>query len=198
MSSNIKIQRICQHCGQEFTARTTVTQYCGDICAKRAYKARQKAGKIVASNNQTTAVKEKPLEEIKAREFLTIRDAATLLSCSRQTVYNLIRNGILQAVNLSERKTLINRAAIDKLFEKSQPTISPTTPTPVKPDIKDCYTLQALQNMYRLSQKALYELIKRHQIPKLKQGKFVYVPKAAIDQLLGLEGIQGSNNDTND
>ena len=53
-------------------------------------------------------------------------------------------------------------------------------------------------NMYRLSQKALYELIKRNHIPKLKQGKFVYVPKAAIDQLLGLEGIQGSNNDTND
>ncbi len=29
MSSNIKLQRICQHCGNEFTAKTTVTQYCG-------------------------------------------------------------------------------------------------------------------------------------------------------------------------
>jgi excisionase family DNA binding protein len=142
MSSNIKIQRICQHCGQEFTARTTVTQYCGDICAKRAYKARVKAGKIEASNNQTKAVREKSLEEIKAREFLTIRDAATLLSCSRQTVYNLIRNGILQAVNLSERKTLINRTAIDKLFEKVQPDIALTMPNPEKLDIKDCYSIQ--------------------------------------------------------
>ena len=46
MSSNIAIQRICQHCGKEFTARTTVTQYCSDDCAKRAYKARIKAAKF--------------------------------------------------------------------------------------------------------------------------------------------------------
>ncbi|MFA6334291.1 MAG: CHC2 zinc finger domain-containing protein [Bacteroidales bacterium] len=30
MGSNIRVQRICQYCGKEFTARTTVTKYCGD------------------------------------------------------------------------------------------------------------------------------------------------------------------------
>ena len=38
MSSNIFVQRICEECGNEFTARTTVTRFCGDRCAKRAYK----------------------------------------------------------------------------------------------------------------------------------------------------------------
>ena len=46
MSSNIRIPKICQHCGNEFIAKTTKTQYCGDNCAKRAYKARKKKAKL--------------------------------------------------------------------------------------------------------------------------------------------------------
>ena len=59
MSSNIRIQRICQQCKNEFTAKTTVTKYCSDRCSKRAYKARQKA------------------EETK-REFLTLEELKIL------------------------------------------------------------------------------------------------------------------------
>ena len=69
MSSNIEIQRICQLCGKEFTARTTVTQYCSDTCSKRAYKARVRAAKIGTSNKETQHIKTQPIEEIKAREF---------------------------------------------------------------------------------------------------------------------------------
>ena len=35
MSSNIRIQRICQHSEKEFAAKTTVIKYCGDDYAKR-------------------------------------------------------------------------------------------------------------------------------------------------------------------
>ena len=67
MSSNIQVQRICQHCGKEFTARTTVTQYCGDNCAKRAYKAKQRAAKVESSNRETQAIKTRPIEELKSK-----------------------------------------------------------------------------------------------------------------------------------
>lgn len=182
MSSNIKIQRICQHCGKEFTARTTVTQYCGDNCAKRAYKARQKAVKVEASDQQTQKIKNKPLEDLKAKEFLTIRDTALLINCSRQTVYNLIKNKILPAVRLSDRKTLIQRVALDKLFElqpieQNKPQATFTTDT--------CYSLSQVHQLYGISGKALYELIKRNGIPKHRQGSFVYVPKAEIEKVLG-------------
>lgn len=184
MSSNIQLQRICQHCGNEFTAKTTVTQYCGDICAKRAYKARQKAAKMEASNKQTKAIKNKPTEDLRAKEYLTIRDTATLINCSRQTVYSIISNGTLRAVNLSERKTLIKRSDIDQLFElhhlpqaRKEPVQPPFTPI-------DCYTLSEVQNLYSISEKALYEVIKRNGIPKYKQGIFAYVPKSAIDDIL--------------
>jgi len=116
MSSNIKVQRICQHCGKEFTARTTVTRYCGDNCAKQAYKARIRVAKVEISNIETQRIIIKPIEELKAKEFLTVRDVATLLSCSRRTAYRLIEQGNIKAVNLAQRKTLVKRSDIDKLF----------------------------------------------------------------------------------
>jgi hypothetical protein len=42
MSSNIRIAKVCNYCGSQFMARTTVTRYCGDICAKKAYKQRER------------------------------------------------------------------------------------------------------------------------------------------------------------
>src|SRR5688572_26081110 len=100
MSSNIQVQRICQHCSKEFTARTTVTKYCSDDCAKKAYKVRLKAFKIEASNIETRQIKMLPLEQIKQKEFLTVRDVAILLTCSIRTAYRLIEQGDIKAVNL--------------------------------------------------------------------------------------------------
>ncbi len=117
MSSNIKVQRICQHCGNEFTARTTVTKYCSDQCAKRAYKARIRANKVKVSNKETLSIKTKPIEELKAKEFLTVREVSLLLNCSIRSVYYYIESGKLKAVNLAQRTTRIKRSDIDKLFE---------------------------------------------------------------------------------
>jgi excisionase family DNA binding protein len=118
MSSNIKIQRICQHCGNEFTARTTVTRYCGDNCAKQAYNARQKIAKIEASNIETKAIRAKPLEELRAKEFLNVREVSKLIGCSRQTVYSLINMGKLKAVNILKKKTIVRRSDFELFFDK--------------------------------------------------------------------------------
>lgn len=116
MSSNIQLQRICEHCSNEFIARTTVTRYCGGNCAKAAYKARKRSAKIEVSNKQTLKIKIKPIEEIRAKEFLSVRDVAKLLGSSRQMVYDLINSGKINGTNLRIKKTLIPRSEIDKLF----------------------------------------------------------------------------------
>lgn len=116
MSSNIQVQRICQHCGNEFTARTTVTQFCGDNCAKRAYKVRQRAGKVERSNKETQRIKNQPIEELKAKEFLTVREVARLLNCSVRSAYYYIDSGTIKAVNLGQRITRVKRSEIDRLF----------------------------------------------------------------------------------
>lgn len=117
MSSNIFIQRICEHCSKEFTARTTVTKFCSDACAKRAYKERKKAEKINESNTETLKVKNKPIEELKAKEFLSVKDIALLLGCSTRTAYRLIDKGKINAVNLSERLTRVKRSELNKIME---------------------------------------------------------------------------------
>ncbi|KXK40904.1 MAG: helix-turn-helix domain-containing protein [Saprospiraceae bacterium] len=182
MSSNIKVQRICQHCGNEFTARTTVTQYCSDTCSKRAYKARLRAAKIEGSNKETQRIKNHPIEELKVKEFLTVREVARLLNCSVRSAYYYIENGTIKAVNLGQRITRVKRSDIDKLFEQPQPV----TPQHEQKqfDIADCYTLTEVQSKYRISEKALQNLIKRNSIPKIKKGWFAYVPKTVIDTLL--------------
>jgi excisionase family DNA binding protein len=116
MSSNIKVQRMCQHCSKGFTARTTVTKYCSDNCAKRAYKLRQRNSKIESSNKETLQIISKPIEELKAKEFLTVRDVAKLLNLSIRTTYRLIDQGNIKGVNLAQRKTIVKRSDIDKLF----------------------------------------------------------------------------------
>lgn len=117
MSSNIEVQRICQFCGVEFTARTTFTKFCSPRCNKLAYKARKRNEKVQRSNRETRRIMTKPIEEVKAKEFLSVRDTSVLLGCSTRTVYRLINIGALRAVNLSERMTRVKRSELNKIME---------------------------------------------------------------------------------
>lgn len=65
-------------------ARTTVTQFCSDRCAKHNYKARKGAEKVKVSHEQTKALRQRSLEEIKRKEILTVQDVPKLLTCSNQ------------------------------------------------------------------------------------------------------------------
>lgn len=185
MSSNIKVQRICQHCGKEFTARTTKTQYCGDECAKRAYKVRLRRTKVEASNVETFLIKTKPIEEIKSKAFLSIAETCVLLGISRRTVYRMLSRGELNAGKAGKR-TIIQRLEIDKIFELPHPfkPLPDNKPEPLPYDISDCYNLSEIQTKYGISEKALHMLIKRKNISKIKKGRFAYVPKTIIDEIL--------------
>lgn len=195
MSSNIQVQRICQHCGMEFTARTTVTKYCTKVCSNRAIKARIKAEKVQKSNTETKQLKTKPIEELKAKEFLTVSDVSKLIGCSRQNVYKLIRTGKLKATNILEKKTIVRRCDLDTLFIDTEYTNFIGLEKQVKEmydwkqagafDITDCYTINEVLEKYSISQTGLQYVIKRDNIPKLKKGWYTYVPKIIIDKLFG-------------
>ena len=196
MSSNIKVQRICQHCGNEFVARTTVTRYCSHKCASAAHKQKGRAGKVEHSNKETQRIKSQPIEELKAKEFLSVTQVSKLIGCSRQNVYSLINTGKLKATNILLKKTIVKRSDLDKLFKeptnRTQPEGIPETQKQELNewvqaggfDIPDCYNLTEVQDKYGISETALQNLIKRHEIPKIKKGWFAYVPKTVIDKLL--------------
>ena len=172
MSSKIEVQRICEHCGNEFSARTTVTRFCSHRCARAAHKQRARAGKIEESNKQTQQIKTQPFEELKAKEFLTVREVARLLNCSVRSAYYYTESGTIKAVNLGQRITRVKRSEIDKLFEQPQ-TVTPQPESKQEQkrfDISDFYNLAEVQSKYGISETDIQNLIKRNSIPKIKKG----------------------------
>jgi excisionase family DNA binding protein len=182
MSTNIEVQRICQHCGKEFTAKTTSTRYCSHICNSRAYKANIKGLKIELSNTETRKIKTKSVEELKVKPFLSIMETCILLGISRRTLYRMMGRGEINAGKAGKR-TIIRRSDLDKLFEHPQPENEPELQ---HYDIKECYNLTEIQEKYGISERAIQNLIKRYDIPKIKNGRYAYVPKAEIEKYFEL------------
>lgn len=115
MSSNIRIDKVCQHCGKDFVAKTTVTKFCGDLCAKRNYKKRKREEKVQKVNSLEKQQMNFNHAKVEEKEFLSIEETCTLLGASRMTIYRQIKKGTLKAAKLG-RRTIIKRSEIDKLF----------------------------------------------------------------------------------
>jgi excisionase family DNA binding protein len=134
----------------------------------------------VDSTEPTISIK---IEDFRNREFLTVTQVSKLIGCSRQNVYKLIRYGKLQATNLLEKKTIIKRKDLDEMFDNLK--IQKVDKQLDNFSVADCYTLSEVVGKYDISEKALYEYIKRNNIPTLKEGWFVYVPKSIMDNIFG-------------
>ena len=195
MSSNITVQRICIVCGEDFTARTTTTKFCSKKCSSRFYKSRDKNAKIEKSDNEVKAIKSKPMDDLKAKEFLTVRDIATLLGSSRMAVYKMVNSGRLQGFSLSERKTLIKRIDFDKLFEQPKPIAPKSKAPPAPPPIREYveaewYGLKEILSKYNISESALNTAVKRFKIPQHKIWRTVFYPKDLIDKIFTSQSKQ--------
>ena len=114
MSSNIRIEKTCEVCGNKYIAKRTVTRSCSLTCARLLYKRTKRNEKIEAVIQKEAAIK--PFNPIVAqKEFLTVAEACQLINASRWTIYRLIDNGQLKAAKLG-RNTRIARTAINQLF----------------------------------------------------------------------------------
>ncbi len=184
MSSNIKITRICQHCGQEFIARTTVTKYCGDYCAKRAYKMRLKKQKIVRSNLETNDQRSIQRAEPFLQDYLTVQEVAVNLKCDQRTIYRMIYAGRLKAINLSVRKIRILKKNIDEIFSNPAEHVSlrPQTKknSPFVPNADNCFHIGEILTTFNISERTLTRIIEKRGIIKYKIGRFVYLRRSKI------------------
>lgn len=186
MSSNIKVQRICQYCGNDFTARTTTTMYCSHRCNSSAYKTKLRSNKVELSNKETKLIKTQTIEQLKAKAFLSIADTCILIGISRRTVYRMIERGEL-ITGKAGKRTIIRRSDLERLLFEQPRTVTPQPekqPEQMQFDISECYNLTEVQSKYGISETAVQNLIKRNSIPKMKKGWYAYVSKIEIDKLL--------------
>jgi predicted DNA-binding transcriptional regulator AlpA len=185
MISNFTIQRKCVHCKQTFNAKTTVTRFCGKLCNKRFNAAKQRNEKIEAENQQPIILSAQAMQSVKNIEFLDTQKAALLLGVSRSFIYYLINTGKLVAYNLSIRRTIILKNDIEQLFQ-SRTLMAPLPKKQVSkiPAMDDCYNMGEIHEKFKISDAAIYNLIKRNNIDKFQVGRFTYVAKKNIDSIL--------------
>ena len=110
MSSNIRIKKICQHCNKVFTAKTTVTKFCSDLCAKANYKKRQRENKIELSHTDT----ENQLAQTKShdkflssgfldKEMVSINGLAAITGLSERTIFRLMKDPEFPRVKIGKK-----------------------------------------------------------------------------------------------
>jgi len=117
MSSNIRVSKVCIFCGNEFTAKTTVTKYCSHPCASKAYKKRKKDEKTtIAQNNEFYKSNNIDVESLNTKEFLSVKETCLLLGVSRMSLHRYIKQGILPSKKIGGR-VIISREQINLIFK---------------------------------------------------------------------------------
>lgn len=117
MSSNIRINKTCEYCGNEYIARTVKTRYCSHKCNSRHYKQKARELKIINATKETKTAnsKQNVRPNINNQTVLSINEVCELLGISRNTVYRLIKSDQLNTTRIRGR-VLIKRTEIKKAF----------------------------------------------------------------------------------
>lgn len=220
MSSNIRLNKKCQLCGKTFTAKTTVTKFCGDACSKKAYKKKKKKEKIIR-----TITAEPPTNSTTNNlSYLTVLDIMNMFDMSRSSGQRFIKRNNLpkkkigkwvyirradveKVFQVQEKKNLIdiaeaaqllnvstrtieryiseNRILSEKLFNKRlihKSSIYKVLKNNPLPD--ECYSaIGDIQNLFNISEKALFEIINRNNIMKFRKGKNVMMLKVELQRI---------------
>jgi excisionase family DNA binding protein len=118
MSSNIRIQKVCHHCKKVFTAKTTVTKFCSDDCAKRNYKLRKKEKQVEESVKSariemdqlltTGSSKSKGHATIGEKALINVKELSVLIGISRRSIFNLMADKHFPRIKIG-RKLLFDK-----------------------------------------------------------------------------------------
>lgn len=178
-ASKYKIQRKCKVCGTLFYAKTVSSWYCSRNCTCAAYRIKKRDEK----NEQKR--KEKVSKIPDDRPYISVAEAVALFGVSRNSLYRLINNGTIPAINMGQRLTRISRAHLEASFPliEEQPKKLPVTPASFKFDESDCYTIGQITDIYGVCESTVYKAIRKQSIPSCQRGNYVYVPKVEIDKL---------------
>ena len=116
--------------------------------------------------------------------YLSVPEAIILFDIAKSTLYRLVRQGRIPAINLGTRLVRIDRATIEKMFPIRKNTSGMKESTAVKLyrlELEDCYTIGEISKKFGISDSSVYKHIRKFSIPIRQIGKYVYAPKSEID-----------------
>lgn len=176
------ILRQCENCSKMFEAQKRTTRFCSTKCASQNYKLRQRLkvkNEVETEIIKTSIPKVKAinLELLKHKEFLTIGEAAILFSCSKKTVYRMIKAKEIKAINLSQRLTRVKRNDIEQLF------VSPFKDNTQLLTVENCYSMPQIIEKYKVSRNTIYSYVGKHGIERIKTNGITYYSKFDIEKL---------------
>ena len=175
----IKIQKQCKVCGQSFTPKTVDSVYCSKRCGAAAYRKKKAQSK---KEEQQQAVVDKISAD---RLYISIPEAIALFGVAKSTLYRLVRQKRIPAINLGTRLVRIDRAAIEEMFPIRQTPIKSEKPLAKLYSLEphDCYTIGEIAKTFGISESTVYKHIRKYSIPTRQIGNFVYAPKTEIENL---------------
>ena len=175
----MKIKKVCEWCGTTFYAQKLTTRFCSHRCNNLAYKeaVRQKRIQEVEAKVQTF-ISEQSISDVKDKEYLSFKEAATLLGLSKQAIYKMVYAGKQQAFRISSRLSFIRKGDIDRMlearpYEQRQP--KDTIP------ITDFYTTAEVKEKYHVNESWIFAITKKHGIPRTFNRGKTYWSKKHID-----------------
>ena len=178
-TSKMKIKKVCEWCGTTFYAQKLTTRFCSHRCNNLAYKeaVRQKRIQEVEAKVQTV-ISEQSISDVKDKEYLSFKEAATLLGLSKQAIYKMVYAGKLKAFRISSRLSFIRKGDIDRMlearpYEQRQP--KDTIP------ITDFYTTAEVKEKYHVNESWIFAIAKKHNTPRTFNRGKTYWSKKHID-----------------
>lgn len=174
-----KIQKQCEVCGQSFVPKTVDSVYCSKKCGAAAYR-KKKAQKKKEEEQQAV------IDKISAdRLYISVPEAIALFGVAKSTLYRLVRQKRIPAINLGTRLVRIDRAAIEEMFPIRQTPLKKEKPKAKLYSLEpqDCYTIGEVSKKFGISDSSVYKHIRKFAIPTRQIGKYVYVPKPEIDNM---------------
>jgi len=175
-----KIEKQCAVCGKPFIPKTVESLYCSKNCGNAAYRKKKLQQK---KEEERQAIVEKISD---GRLYISVPEAIAMFGVAKSTLYRIIRQKKLPAINLGTRLVRIDRAAIEQMFPIRQtPLVKKERQTAklysLEPE--DCYTIGEISKKFGISDSSVHKHIRKYSIPIRQIGNYVYAPKSEIDKL---------------
>lgn len=175
-TSKTKIKKVCEYCGTVFYAQKLTTRFCSHRCNNLAYKERVRHKRIQEVETKVqTVISEQPISDFKDKEYLSFKEAATLLGLSKQAIYKMVYAGKLQAFRISSRLSFIRKGDIDRMLEaRPYEQRHPKDTIP----ITDFYTTAEVKEKFNVAESWVFAIAKKNNIPRtFNRGKTYWSKK---------------------